>query len=245
MSVTPKVIFNCDHITIDRVKTYGQIEMLRDLSGGFPDKVPANISIVRIDEITDIAEDRVYSKGIDFEQNVSNDIIEWINPSNNPVPGEKYLVTASYLKTVVSKRSTESCDRCGGNGWYVDIFGGGDNSIPMVKGESKLLQDFIKVMFTEKSADGYGSNINDALASNVYNEVDLGLKISTSVNDCCDQIKESQKEHLNSGLSISQEEALDSIEINQILFVREEGACYISLKIINGAGKPIKFSFKI
>lgn len=245
MSLAPKIIFNCDHIIVDKIKCYGKILMTRDLSGGFPDKVAPNISIVRIDQITDIHGNNEYSYGVDYEQKVSDDIIEWINPLNNPKPGEQYYITASYVKTVVEKSDTENCDRCDGNGWYVDILGGGEISIPVINGESKLTQDFIKVLFTEKNSDGFGSNIKDILGSNIYNEVELGLRVSETISDCTNQIKEAQKQQLDSGVPLLPEEALDTIEITQVLFVREEGTCYISLKIMNEAGKSIKFSFKI
>ncbi len=245
MSISPRIIFNCDHIIVNKIKCYGKILMTRDLSGGFPDKVAPNISIIRIDQITDIDEINEYSLGIDYEQKVSNDIIEWINPSNNPSPGEKYYVTASYIKTVIEKSDATNCNRCNGNGWYVDVLGGGEKSISVVSGEEKLTQDFIKVLFTEKGTDGFGSSIKDVLGSNVYNEVELGLQVSEAISDCANQIKEAQKQQLDGGVPLPLEEALDNIEIVQILFVREESTCYISLKIMNEAGSAIKFSFKI
>lgn len=246
MSVSPKIIFGCDHVIIDKKKCYGKILMTRDLSGGFPDKVASNISIVRIDQITDVTENIEYSYGVDYEQKVSNDIIEWINPLNNPAPGEKYYIVASYIKTSIEKQDTSTCDRCDGNGWYVDILGGGDISIPSIKGEDKLIQDFIKILFTEKDSNsGYGSSIKDILGSNIYNEVDLGLKVSEIISDCTNQIKEAQKQQLDSGVPLPANEALDNVEISQILFVREEATCYISVKILNEEGSAITFSFKI
>ena len=245
MSIAPKLIFSCDHIIVNKVKCYGQILMTRDISGGFPDKVAPNISIIRIDQITDITGTNEYSYGIDYEQKVSDDIIEWINPLNNPKPGEQYCIIASYVKTVVEKSDANNCNRCDGNGWYVDIFGGGEANIPTVSGEDKLTQDFIKVLFTEKDSSGFGSNIKDILGSNIYNEVELGLQVSEIISDCTNQIKEAQKQQLDSGVPLLAEEALDSIEITQILFVREELTCYISIRIMNEAGSVIKFSFKI
>lgn len=245
MSVAPKIIFNCDHIIVDKIKSYGKILMTRDLSGGFPDKTSANISIIRIDEITDINNTRQYTYGVDYEQKVSSDIIEWINPSNNPKPGEDYYITASYTKTVIDKSTADDCNRCGGNGWYVDIFAGEEGSIPLINEEEKLMQDFIKVLFTEKDSNGFGSTIRDVLGANVYNEVDLGLKVSNSIADCVTQIKESQRQQLNNGIPLLPTEALDTIEVKEILFVREDSSCYISLRILNEAGSSVKFSFKI
>ena len=245
MSMAPKIIFSCDHVIVNKTKCYGKILMTRDLSGGFPDKVASNISIVRIDQITDKTGEIEYSYGIDYEQKVSNDIIEWINSLNNPLPGEEYYITASYIKTSIEKFDANSCDRCDGNGWYVDILGGGEISIPVVSGQDKLIQDFIKVLFSEKDTSGFGSSIRDVLGSNVYNDVELGLQVSEVISDCTSQIKEAQKQQLDSGVPLSIDEALDTIEIVDILFVREEATCYISFRITNEAGNSVKFSFKV
>lgn len=245
MSITPKIIFSCDHVIVNKAKCYGKILMTRDSSGGFPDKVASNISIVRIDQITNKAGDVEYSYGIDYEQKVSSDIIEWINSINNPAPGEEYYITASYVKTSIEKFDATSCDRCNGNGWYVDILGGGEISIPVVSGQDKLIQDFIKVLFSEKDESGFGSNIKDILGLNVYNNVDLGLQVSEVIADCTRQIKDAQKQQLDSGVPLSIDEALDAIEIADILFVREEATCYISIIITNEAGNSVKFSFKV
>lgn len=245
MSIAPKIIFSCDHIIVSKTKCYGKILMKRDLSGGFPDKVASNISIIRIDQVTNIDGTIQYSYGIDYEQKVSNDIIEWINTNNNPSPGEQYYLTAAYIKTSIEKFDATTCERCGGNGWYVDILGDREASTPVVTGQEKLMQDFIKVLFSDKDSSGFGSNIKNILGSNVYNEVELGLQVSEEIADCAKQIKESQKQQLDSGVALSLEEALDSVEILNVLFVREDSTCYISILITNEAKDSIKFSFKV
>lgn len=243
MSVSPRVIYSCDHIIVDKVREYGDIEMVRNEMIGFPDKVHPNISMIRIDEIMNHDKTIGYSKNVDYQQKTSTDIIEWIGTTGVPKRGEKYFIRGLYMKTSLRKESAETCDRCCGNGWYVDIFHQENNFI--VTGEEKLIQDFIKVLFTEKQSDGYGSTIRDILAENIYNEVDLGLQISNVIKDCEDQIKSAQRTNINNGISLPSNEALSEISIKKVVFSREENACYVSIAIINGTGDSTQFTFKI
>lgn len=51
MSIAPRIVYSCDHVIVDKKREYGDIEMTRNEMFGFPDKVPPNISMIRIDEI--------------------------------------------------------------------------------------------------------------------------------------------------------------------------------------------------
>lgn len=243
MSISPRVIYSCDHVIVDRVREYGDIEMTRNETVGFPDKLYPNISMIRVDEILNKDKTIQYSKNVDFQQKTSPDIIEWVGVSGIPDRGEKYFVRGAYIKTIIRKETIESCDRCYGNGWYADIFNSENNLT--VTGEEKLMQDFVKVLFTEKQADGYGSTIRDILSENIYNEVDLGLEISNIIKDCEDQIKSAQRSNINNGIPLPLEETLSEINVKKVIFVREENTCYISIAVINGTGNSTQFTFKI
>lgn len=236
MAVSPKIVHTCDHVISNSNKMYGGIVMIKG-PNYMPDKVPSNISVIRIDSVTNCDGSIEYTKGIDYIQKVSSDIIEWIK---GPKPGDKYLITAAYMKTSIEKYNPEECSRCGGNGWYSDIF----RNMSVVIDGDKLAQDIIKILFTEK-VDGYGSNIKDALAQNVYNEVELGLSVSSSIEDCAEQIKKMQQQGINGGATISPDEALDSITVKDILFIRSENTCYVKIEIKSMSGKSIDFSFMV
>lgn len=240
MSVSLKVIHGCNHIVTTKDKIYGRIKMNRSHNPGFPDKLPANIQIIRIDSIQSL-DGKEYSKSLDYDQKVSKDIIEWINPSNNPLLGEEYFIDALYLKTTTNKFDGTDCSRCAGNGWYVDILG--EESV-LLEGRNKLAQDFIKLLFTEKN-NNYGSNIRDVLAKNVNDEIELGINISSSISECAEQMKKIQSELASAGVTLDEDEILDEVVVYNSIFSREECACYVSLGIKNMSGKDIDFSFKI
>lgn len=242
MSISPRIIYPCDHIIIDKERTYGYIEMKRGDIPGIPDKVMPNISVIRVDQIVDKNKEFEFSKNIDYRQDISLNTVEWVN-LNNPASGEIYFLRALYIKTIVRKETSDTCDRCCGNGWYADIFPDTGN-IFMYEGQ-KLLQDFIKVLFTEKNSTGYGSTIKDILAVNISNEVELGLEIATIMQDCEDQIKSSQRSNINNGLDVDASEKLSRIEIKDVVFVRDENSCYISINIVNSLEESTEFTFKI
>lgn len=217
--------------------------MRREVVPGYPDKVPSNISIIRIDSILDKDKQGEYSPQIDYEQKVSKNILEWINPNHSPALGETYYIRGCYTKTAIQKYDDEKCERCGGNGWYAKIFS--DRGADTVSLQDKLVQDFIKILFTEKREDGYGSSIKDIISTNAYNEVELGLQVSNVIADCETQIKQSQREHMNGGSEIDLEEQLSQIVVRDVIFVREETACYINIEIINAYQQVVQFGFKI
>ena len=215
--------------------------MIRNSMVGFPDKVPSNIEFIRIDEVLNSIKQKEYSFNVDYEQKVSINILEWRNQPGIPEPNESYYIRGAYIKTITKKSEGEICERCSNNGWYINIFG--EEKSEFVNGVEKLMQDFIKLLFTEKQLDGYGNSITDVLAENVYNEIELSLSISSSIQDCADQIIQSQLEQINNGSNIPLEEALDSVEVKDIIFVREECTCYITTQITNKLGQNVSFSF--
>lgn len=239
MSISLKIIHPCNHIVTKKEKKYGKIKMVRDFNIGFPDKLPANIQILRIDSIEN-KEGIEYTKLVDYEQKVSKDIIEWINPQNNPLLGETYFINALYIKTSTEKFEASECERCVGNGWYVNIF---NENLKYVEGIDKLVQDFIKILFTEENEDNYGSNIRDVLAKNVYDEIELGVNVSASIESCADRLRKIQQSY-NSNY-INQAEMLDKITVYNVIFDREECFLYISIGIKSMSKEIVDFTFKI
>lgn len=238
MSQTLRILRPCDHVVEKRVREYGRIQMTRNSKLGFTDKIPANITIIRIDNITNKDGTVEYTKNVDYSQDTSDNIIEWLNSSRAPELNEEYFIYALYYKKNILNQDMESCERCGGNGWYIDIF---NSSMEIFKGSDKLLQDFIKVLFTEKQEDGYGTQIKDILGSNIYDEAELDIQISTAIEDCENQIKTFQ----SSLSTLTDEEKLETVEIKGIYYDRENCACYISIAIINALGEFVDLTFTI
>lgn len=242
MGLSPKIIYNCDHSIEDIEMTYGDILMVRNEEKGFPDKVVSNIEILRIDEILNYDKTFEFSPGIDYEQKTSKNIIEWLNSSTAPKPGSEYYIRGAFNRIVIKKSNSDLCERCNGNGWYTDIFG--SNQTNHVIGINKLSQDFIKTLFTIKQENGYGSNISDAVGKNVNSTSDLSLYITSAISDVENQILNKQLEQINNGATVPLSEALDKVEVTDIIFVRQECVCYISVRIFNKNGDSIPFSLK-
>lgn len=238
MSQTPRILKPCNHIVEKNNREYGKISMTRNSILGFTDKIPANIKIIRIDKITNKDENIEYTKNIDYSQDTSDNIIEWLNSKNTPKLGGEYYIHGLYYKKIILNQSIETCERCNGNGWYIDIF---NSPLEVFKDSNKLLQDFIKLLFTEKQEDGYGTTIKDILGSNVYDEMDLGVEISTAIEDCENQLKLVQ----SSIETLTDEEKLDTVEIKDIYYDRENCVCYVSIGIINSLGEYIDLTFSI
>lgn len=241
MGLAPKIIYTCNHIIEETETLYGDILMRRNKNTSFPDTAASNVTIIRVDEVLNIDKTIEFSPGTDYEQKTSNNIIEWLDSNNVPKPDEEYYIRCAYNKNVVKKSDGDVCERCGGNGWYVDIFG--VNKTTYTTGSQKLCQDFIKALFTEKQEDGYGSNISEIIGQNIYSEAELSLNVSSCIDDVATQISTSQLEQINNGTTVPLTELLDKIVVEEIVLVRDECTCYVTVRIINKNGDSIPFTF--
>lgn len=242
MSSSPQIIYSCNHIITDRIKLYSSLEVTRNVNTNYPDKLQENIDIIRIDKVYD--NNTIYTRDIDYTQMASNNIIEWTITGTSPLAGEKYYIDALYSKTITEKFEDSECTRCGGNGWYVDLFSQ-NGSVNIVENESKLAQDFIKVLFTDKQSDGTGSGIRDILGINIYNDNEVSHKISEIINSCVTQIKKRQEQNIANGIDIPNSEKLSNVIVNKILFVRSEATYYVTISLVNANNKVMSFSFKV
>lgn len=240
MYKAPKIIHSCNHLVVDKTRKYGDIQMTRN--GHLYDNIPRNIKITRIDKITS-SDGVIYKKGYHYSQSISQDVIEWLNVEGSPREGDEYIISASYLYTSSTKYKAYECPRCNGNGWYSSITNA-DGQIDFVSGAQKLIQDFIKVLNTD-GGDEYGSNIKDTLGENVYSEVDINNKISSSISKCQEYLITKQNEEIANGVELDDSEILDHIEVRQIYFARQECAYIISLVIFNKEQKAMRFNFKM
>lgn len=214
--------------------------MIRNEISGKYDKIPANKRIIRIDKVfNDTCE---FTKGIDFRQTLSNNIIEWVSGDDKPSPGSPYKVQAAYIETGIQKFDSNNCERCFGNGWYASLFHDGETAYEST-GRGKLVQDFIKVIFSEQvGSEGDVFDLNSALG--VQKEHSVSDNIRRTINNAEQQIKRMQEENLANGVSMSPGEKLKMIKINRIAFVREEQTYYVSVNIIPEDDSNILFSYR-
>ncbi|MCX8074108.1 MAG: hypothetical protein N2749_00790 [Clostridia bacterium] len=248
MSLAPQIIFGCDHYIQNNEQIYGDIKIIRN-NTSLIDKVPDNINLVRIDKIYKINtdnEEKVYYNNYHYRHITPNNAIEWVLTSDMPSPGEEYYMQCLYVKISVEKYEDYKCPKCGGNGWYVNFLDTSNKSIKKLDGAIKLLQEFIKVLYTDKNPKtGYGSNINNVITQSVYDPSKVYSDIISSILDCEEQIKNIQKKAIMDGIEIDDQEKMLKVVVNKIQYVRDENCFYVSVSIYNVLGKAVKFNFKI
>lgn len=242
MSIEPQIIHSCDHVIVKSELRHGYVNISRNKNIIFSDKIPPNIEVLRIDEVCSIDQSIIYSKGIDYDQLVSSESIEWISTGKQPLPGSEYKILCSYIHSSTQKFSNDECPRCENRGWYASYFGRSDSCY--VDNMTKLVQDVIKNLFTEKT-NGYGSVLPNLIGSNVYEPGTLSTNIVSAIKDCQNQIIKSQEENIINGIDMLPGEMLKEILVQKISFTRNSNTCYVMIKIVNQSSEEVSFSFKL
>ncbi|MGL5713942.1 MAG: hypothetical protein ACRCX2_13050 [Paraclostridium sp.] len=241
MSISPSVLRPCDHMVVEKMNSYGCIEMHRSSSELNVDIVPANNKVLRIDRV--FSDSKEYFENIHYRQNTNPNIVEWIKDSSDiPSLNDKYHVQCAYIRTTVVKYSATECIRCCGNGWYADLFESEDK-MKEVSDIEKLLQSFIKALFTDRSEDGYGTNIKDIVGRS-DNDPNIASDIMKSLRQAEESIKNRHQDNIVNGVYTTPGELLAKIEVEKIVFVRDEQTFYVTVRLTSEAGTTASFSFK-
>lgn len=244
MSIGPKVLFPCDHTVVSKATEYGNISIKRSYNELNLDKVPVNTEILRIDRVFD-AENREYFNGINYNQNINSNIIEWVKDADkSPSFGDEYYIQCAYIRTSIVKYEQSKCERCCGNGWYADILNEGNN-VELAEGIQKLTQDFMKILFTSKSDDSdYGTTLTDLIGSTENSSI-VASEIVKALREAEQVIKSRHQDNIINGVSVNAEEALSTVNVEKVVFVRNEQTYYVTVRITSEASDIAKFSFKL
>lgn len=238
MAVEPRILYKCNHIIDSKELKYGKIELIRNTKN-YPDSPTSNIKILRVDRV--YKGDIEYTLNVHYTQKLSVNTLEWVDGADNtPKVGEKYNIECLYTIVTTAQYDIDDCPRCLGNAWYINIFNEG--KIESYTGINKLVQDVVKALFTDRAND-YGSTIKDLVSQNIYSETDLEVSISTIITECQEQIKTQQSEQLSNGCTLDDSEILNRLTITNMIFVREEMMCYVTIEINNLSGETIAFTF--
>jgi len=238
-----KIIFSCDHIINKLVSGSVTFDMTRSTTS-VTDTIMYSgrvVNVFYVYTLTGSAAQVInYKKGVDYT--ISDNEITWIS-SNKPVAGAAYvleaLVTTRTITEYVGNIST--CERCAGQGWYVDAFTKDNKSIQKAVGINKLVQDYIKVLYTEKATDGYGTDLTDLTGEYVPNE-DLFLSdIATAINDAATQLKAIQATFDTSYITTA--EMLSSVTITVLSYAKEECLADVELVLTSQAGSTATVNF--
>lgn len=244
--IEQKIIFGCDHIIntlkrmsvlIDVVKTSLDTERLIQTG---------NISeVFYVYQIQDSLPVSNYRNGIDYV--VNGNSITWIS-SHRPAIGSNYSCEVMMINRTVLDYSKDvaNCERCFGQGWYVDMLTSDLRLIAKSQGLEKLVQDYIKILYTITRDDGYGTNLLTLSGNNVMNEEIYLSEISSEINSAALQLREIQGAMILDGKYVlDPKETLSEVEIISTEYFRDEGRAYVKMRLISEAGSSAVTNFSL
>ena len=84
--------------------------------------------------------------------------INWLKDTV-PEPPKLYSAEIQYVRVISKLYDETDCPRCSGDGWYAGIFESGNINPSKVTDKNKLVQTFLKYMYTRKTDKGYGTRM--------------------------------------------------------------------------------------
>lgn len=216
---TIKIVHECNHI--ESVTGYEQITekvtKTADSSSRLNNMTSYVIAVFKRDPLSRTGF-KFFRENGSWHFNKNTNSIEWgINPGFEvPTIGEE--IEVEYVKeTIVYKQMQPwDCEKCGGNGWYVDYIGP-SGSLEEISGSAKLTQDFIKEVLTTKQENGYGTFIANILGSNVYDE---GEEIKEKIETMMYQVKENmitrQNGFIQNGANLPNSEKISDVIVQSV-----------------------------
>lgn len=249
MLINPQIIYTCDHIIKDNTSKYGTLTVTRGENKVY-DYMGQSVYVARVDRVWSLNEQGkpvYYYENYNFVRLHGTNILQWIPTADQPAPGQQYFVLCHYIQISITKYEEDGsdCPRCYGNGWYLSFLDESQLQVNELIGMNKLVQDFIKILFTTKDSTGYGSNLNNMVGQEIY---DIDAKCSEIVNEitsCVLKYKSIQQNSEILGADMSDEEKLADVVINNVEYDYETGGFFISLTIINAAGNTKGFNLQV
>lgn len=192
--------------------------------------------------------DGIYYEGCDYSYEVQSDgtvLLEWhtnINPCS--------CTAICYLQEVVmsdnssdveadidedekismTKSSNIDCPRCGGTGWYVGLF---ENNCYRAKGVNKLLQDFVKLLYTVKADDG-NTLLNMSGRQNIQSEEWVESVLKNIVANALLRYNAMIAEGAAAGKNISDKEKIYSAGVSDVEIYDDSALAKITIVTYTG-----------
>lgn len=132
-------------------------------------------------------------------------------------PPDMYMLNIDYSRTVNKLYEENECPRCGGEGWYVGVFEDGNINPSSVDGGNKLIQSFLKYIYTRKLDSGYGSRMTSIPGK--YNMSDseiINMAIQTELMSFKDYYTDKISTAILNGQKVSDSERLVSQTVSNI-----------------------------
>jgi hypothetical protein len=236
-----RIINNCNHI-VDEVSVEVKLDSVTRDSSQEYDILCPDYTIVYIGSVYQILDEggfKIYYENIDFVKYTTNKI-KWIS-INQPQHASTYYVEYERSKHQIKEYAQEDCPKCMGNGWHVRLTDDNDIKIGTVTGFEKLVQDFIKLLLTEK-LDGYGSTMHQMLGQEIYSLDEFTRSIVNMVYECEMQYKAIQAELFNSGVELDSSERLSSVITTDCEYDSDFSSFFLSIIIVNESNSHAEVS---
>jgi len=235
-----KIVFTCNHEFNSVVSEAFLISVTKGVSD--TDVLVEDGAVTEITDVYQIDEAtaKIFIKGVDFEPFNYNSI-KWVSDFR-PVDGSVYIVEYVISKRQAISYEIEECPRCSGNGWYAALFPK-DESI-LVSDINKTVQDFIKILFTDKqTGTGYGSNFNQLLGKPITSADDMITEVTAVINDCVVQLQNNQASAISAGSTLSDSERLLSVDLIDYEYDRVNSGITLTMSFQNAAGDSAELTF--
>jgi hypothetical protein len=181
-----------------------------------------------------------YFENADFDR-FTNDKLKWrVSDTSAKVPsdGETYMIDCITVKREIIQYPQDSCPRCNGNAWYVDLSNG--RSMSKVTSMDKIVQDFMKLLLTD-------SEDNPGLDSMIGAEIkDAGGDIDEMVSfiKSCESRYMANQTEISRDVELQSDEILDKVVISDIEYDSGDNSYYIAIMLMSAAGQIYEVNLK-
>jgi hypothetical protein len=232
--IEQKIIFGCNHI-ISTLKKQSILFTPTRSSSGLVDLITRDgvvIDVFYVYQLNSGSNATVtYKKNVDYT--FADNSITWIS-THRPANGESYQCEAwaNNRTTIDYTENPELCDRCYGQGWYVDMMPSGYRRLEVATGINKLVQDYIKILYTRRQDDGYGTYLIDMSGTDVYDENQFLTDIAAELTSAALQLEKTQALMLaENATALTAEETLSSVEVTSMEYDKGESVVYVSITL--------------
>lgn len=239
MSIVPQIVHVCNHVIETHENKLETIELVRGNLNSI-DELPFGIVLQKIYSVYTIINSEnldyhFYYKNTDYKVNGTS-AIEWIS-NNKPTSGATYYMECYYILPDISEYEQEDCPRCLGNGWYVDLMPQSETSINELTGASKIVQDFIKIVFTYRfEGESYGTTIVDYVGQTNTDPEQTCSEIASLLSLAGEKYKELQMTSVLDGNLLSDDEILEQMTIESIEYDEEDNGIYAIVSLYSRSG---------
>lgn len=209
-------------ITIDTISCYSVSEYITDGEEKIP-VISADCEVFTQGEHFDIVQ-KAEMTDAGFLQ---TSYIKWYS---DVIPPEMYMANINYARTINKLYGENECPRCGGEGWYVGIFEDGNINPSVVSGGNKLIQSFLKYIYTRKLDSGYGSRMTSIPGK--YNMSDselINIAVQNELMSFKDYYTDKISTAILNGHKVDDSERLVSQAVSNIEIDEENRAIKVSV----------------